>query len=234
MFSSLTTIPTNPPPLIANTVVTALNKEREREKRQLSMIVHNLSESTAPEGETRKRDDIKHVTDIFKYLGAKTKIIKAARLGKKFDKPRLLKITVDTVESKALILSNCTNLQKTEPSSHFNKIYITPDLTPTERETNCQLRTQLKEINKDGNCYKIKKREDSAEEGLDPPLVLINNVNSTLLKLLVINFQSVLAKRADLTNLIHEKQPDIIFRSETWLSPNINSTEFFPTGYSLF
>ena len=89
-------------------------------------------------------------------------------------------------------------------------------------------------MNKDGNHYKIKKREDSAEEGLDAPLALINNVNSTPLKLLVINFQSVLARRADPTNLIHGKQPDIIFRIETWLSPNINSTEFFPTGYTLF
>ena len=52
MFSSPTTISTKPPPLIANTIVTALNKERE--KRQLSLIVHNLSESTATEGETRK------------------------------------------------------------------------------------------------------------------------------------------------------------------------------------
>ena len=48
------------------------------------------------------------------------------------------------------------------------------------------------------------------------------------------NFQSVLAKRAELFNLIHEHQPDVIFGTETWLSPNINSTEFFPAGYSLF
>lgn len=88
MFSP-TTISTKPPPLIANTVVTALNEEREREKRQLSLIVHNLSESTATEGETHKNVDIKHVTDIFKYLGARTKITKATRLGKKSDKPRL-------------------------------------------------------------------------------------------------------------------------------------------------
>ena len=50
----------------------------------------------------------------------------------------------------------------------------------------------------------------------------------------MINFQSVLAKRAESTNLIHEKQPNIIFGSETWLSPNINSSEFFPPGYTLF
>jgi len=93
---------------------------------------------------------------------------------------------------------------------------------------------QLKEINKDGNRYKIKKWENSAEEGLDLPCALINDVNLPPLNLLVINFQSVLAKRTELTNLINEKQSDIIFGSETWLTPNINSTEFFPTGYTLF
>ena len=44
----------------------------------------------------------------------------------------------------------------------------------------------------------------------------------------------MLAKRAELSTLIHEHQPDIIFGTETWLLPNINSTEFFPTGYTLF
>jgi len=120
--------------------VTALNEEREKEKRQLSLIVHNLTESNATKGEARKRDDIKKVTDILKYLGAKTNATKALRLGKKSDKPRLLKISVDSVESKAFILRNCTNLRKTEPSNRFNKIYITPDLTPAEREANRQVR----------------------------------------------------------------------------------------------
>jgi len=50
----------------------------------------------------------------------------------------------------------------------------------------------------------------------------------------VINFQGVLAKRAELFNLIHEHQPDAIFGTEMWLSPNINFTEFFPADYSLF
>jgi len=154
MFSSSSTSSAKPPLLIANTVVTALNEERE--KRQLSLIVHNLTESNATEGEARKRDDIKEVTDILKYLGAKTNVTKALRLGKKSDKPRLLKTSVDSVESKAFILRNCTNLRKTEPSNRFNKIYITPDLTPAEKEANRQLRMQLKEMNKDGNRYKIK------------------------------------------------------------------------------
>ena len=44
----------------------------------------------------------------------------------------------------------------------------------------------------------------------------------------------MLAKRAELSILIHEHQPDVIFGTEMWLSPNTNSTEFLPTGYFLF
>ena len=66
-----------------------------------------------------------------------------------------------------------------------------------------------------------KKQENSAEEGLDPSHALINN-KPTPLKLFVINFHSVLAKRAEPSNLIHKHQPDVIFGTETWLSPNIN------------
>ena len=66
--------------------------------------MHNLTESNATKGEACKRDDSKEVTDVLKYLGAKTNATKALRLGKKSEKPRLLKISVDSIESKAFIL----------------------------------------------------------------------------------------------------------------------------------
>jgi len=53
-------------------------------------------------------------------LKAKTTVTKAIRLGKKADKPRLLKVTVDSVEAKAFILHNCTNLLKADPSSFLH------------------------------------------------------------------------------------------------------------------
>ena len=108
-----TSKPPSGPGLIANTVFTVINEERDREKRQLNLIVHNLTESTSDRGETRKSEDIKCSTDIFNnhdYLKAKATVTKAVRLGKKSDKPRLLKVTVDSIETKAFILRNCTNL----------------------------------------------------------------------------------------------------------------------------
>ena len=67
-----------------------------------------------------------------------------------------MKVTVDTLELKAFILRNCTKLRNADQSSYFSNIYITPDLTPTEREANRQLRTRLDDFNKDGKRYKIK------------------------------------------------------------------------------
>ena len=106
-------------------------------------------------------------------MRAKATVTKAIRLEKKSEKPRLLKVAVNTVEPKAFILRNCTSLRKADPSSFYHKIYITPDLTPAEREANHQLRMKLKEMNKDGRLYKRKKWEDSAEEGVDLPHALI-------------------------------------------------------------
>ena len=111
--------------------------------------------------ESRKENDIDCATDIFNvYLGAKATVTKALRLGKKTDKnadkPRLMKVTVDTLESKAFILRNCTKLRSADQSSYYSNIYITPDLTPTEREANRQLRAKLDVLNKDGKQYKIK------------------------------------------------------------------------------
>ena len=56
----------------------------------------------------------------------------------------------------------------------------------------------------------------------------------TPLKLFVINFQSILAKRTILSNLIHDHHPDIMFGTETWLSPEINTSAFFLTDYIVF
>ena len=151
MFNSHNDSAPKPPGLIASTVTSAFNEERKTERRQLDLIIHYLVESNASEGESCKADDIKHVIDIFKFLGAKASIVKAIRLEKKDNKPRLLKITVDILESKIFILRNYTNLRKADPSSLFAKVFIIPDLTPAGREANQQLCLKLKEMIKNGN-----------------------------------------------------------------------------------
>ncbi|MES9880858.1 MAG: hypothetical protein ABW185_08260, partial [Sedimenticola sp.] len=54
------------------------------------------------------------------------------------------------------------------------------------------------------------------------------------LKLLNINFQSIVNKQAEFYALLDEEKPDIVVGTETWLSPNILSSELFPAnlGYT--
>ena len=81
-----------------------------------------------------------------------------------------MKVTVDTLESKAFILRNCTKLRNADQSSYYSNIYVTPDLTSTEREANRQPRAKLDDLNKDGKQYKIK-TEKLCRGGINPSLM---------------------------------------------------------------
>ena len=72
---------------MASTIASIMNEEKERERRRLNLIIHNLSESTAELAESRKTEDIECVTDICNVcLGANATATKAIRLGKKPNK----------------------------------------------------------------------------------------------------------------------------------------------------
>ena len=66
----------------------------------------------------------------------KPTISNAIRLGKKgFDKPRLLKITVSSIEEKVVILWNKVKIRADSNPEYVRKMFIiiTPDLTPLEQ-----------------------------------------------------------------------------------------------------
>ena len=145
---------------ISQAVSSCMFEEKEKQRRRLNLIVHNLAESSSTEGQQRKLDDISKVTSILtNTLQVPAKVINAVRLGKKvdtIDKARLLKITVETEKEKASILRNAFKLRNKELPEHLRKIFITPDMTPKEREEHKVLRAKLFEANKSGNNYKIK------------------------------------------------------------------------------
>ena len=49
---------------VAQITFSLVAEQKEKEKRQLNIIMHNLEESSAPDGLTRKQDDIKKCTYI--------------------------------------------------------------------------------------------------------------------------------------------------------------------------
>jgi len=138
---------------------TILSEQHEKERHQLNLIVHNIEESSSESPQSRKQEDIAKVTSVFKdHLKIKCSINNAIRLGKKIsgEKPRLLKITVSTIEDKKNILKNKVNLRNESNPPQVKKIFITPDLTPVEQKRNKKLREELANLNKDGRKFIIK------------------------------------------------------------------------------
>ena len=54
------------------------------------------------------------------------------------------------------------------------------------------------------------------------------------LKCLVVNCRSVKNKIADITAVINEYKPDIVFGNESWLKPDIKNSEIFPDNYRIY
>ena len=60
----------------------------------------------------------------------------------------------------------------------------------------------------------------------------MNSDNS--LKIIIVNCQSVQAKKCSFLLLIDQYIPDIIVGTESWLTPAINSSEIFPSNYNIY
>ena len=142
---------------ISEIVNSYTSEEKEKSKRYLNVIVHNVMESTSEDPEIRLKYDIKSVSGIFdKHLHVSATITRAIHLGKKGDKPRLLKISLASDLQNSSVMRKCIKLCNTDLPSVIQKVFITPDLTPKEQAANKKLRAELKELNKDGKKFKIK------------------------------------------------------------------------------
>ena len=58
-----------------------------------------------------------------------------------------------------------------------------------------------------------------------------HSYNPSSLKVVVVNIQSIMAKKTEWLELFSTIDPDIVIGNETWLHPNILDNEFTPQGY---
>ena len=120
---------------VANIAVSINAEQKEKEKRQLNIIVHNLEKSSASEGPSRREDDISKCNSLFQtYLGVIVSIQNAIRLGKRSDKSRLLKISLSSTQEKPNVLRHKLKLRTKDNPSPVRNIFISPDLTPLEQK----------------------------------------------------------------------------------------------------
>ena len=88
-----------------NIAATLVAEQKDKEKRQLNLIVHNIDESSATPGAERKSEDIAKVSKLLQeVLKVSCSITKAFHIGKKRERPRLLKVSVQSLEEKTNIL----------------------------------------------------------------------------------------------------------------------------------
>ena len=81
---------------------------------------------------TKKKDDINKVTSLFtEYIGVETAVTNAVRIGKKGNKPRLLKVGVSNLQDKISILRR---LRSDSNPGNIRSVFITADYTPLEKK----------------------------------------------------------------------------------------------------
>ena len=76
------------------------HEQKEKEKRQFNIILHDLSESIATDGSARKQDDMDRCSSLFStYLNVTATIRNVIRIGKRDSRPcHLLKLTFSLLE----------------------------------------------------------------------------------------------------------------------------------------
>ena len=124
-----------------------LDEYTDRERRKANIIIHNLPESTLEKGPDKIADDIKRADEMLQYdvNMSDVKITKVIRLGgrgqNKQNKPRLILATLNNPDRRRAILAAARTLRHTDD---WANIYISPDVTPLEREKEKKLREELK------------------------------------------------------------------------------------------
>ena len=156
MSNSTSTINSNPAQ--SYSPVEAINEYLDRERRKCNLIIYNLQESTASSYTNRTSDDKKAFTHLLssEFKLENIELLKCIRLGKPVDnKHRPLLISLSDIATKNNILSKATKLRK---STQYKDVYITPDLTKTERVVAKDLRDELKRRRASGETNLVIRR----------------------------------------------------------------------------
>lgn len=152
----------------------SIKEELDKERRKMNLIVQGIEESQSEIAALRKKHDEDKLAEIMKAIKLEEQPTPTniTRLGsKRDDKPRPMRVTVSTFTEKRAILGNAKLLRE---STDFSKAYISPDLTPKEREINSKLVQELKSRRKGGeqNIFiskgKIVTRDGGSSKGEKP------------------------------------------------------------------
>ena len=126
-----------------------LREIRERESRKDNLIIHQVEEPTVGRGVERKEHDLNEVIEIMEFLNCPVKkedikfIFRAGERREDRPGPRPIILSMKNSGARNTILENTRKLA----SSRFERISITPDLTPLQRKEEDGLRKEAETRN---------------------------------------------------------------------------------------
>ena len=142
-----TNITTHSNPYLQITVRACINEENENEKLKFNVMVHNLPESDNERPDERKQEDLDKLNDICKFLSTlPINVTNAVRLGRRNEgSTRLLKVKLGDIYDKKRLLRYITKLKSFhKDTGRDSLLYMTPDLTPSQRLENEKLQNELR------------------------------------------------------------------------------------------
>ena len=135
--------------IVQNNVTELWEEKVEKEKRELNLIFTNIPESSGEDSAERMKGDMAKIREVIEKICPDIKedeVKEPTRLGK-FNlgsKPRLVRVRVNTIETKKEILKNARKINK-DKKEQKEKVYINPDYTVAERKKNKELRETLRQ-----------------------------------------------------------------------------------------
>ena len=139
------------PPTFATAVQQVSTEMQEIQKRKLQLVFTNLDETGSNDRDKRA------VEEILELIHVNVKIVEVMRLGKQNnEKPRVLRVSVENLADKRTILSKATSLRNIPNDHKYAYVYIKPNLTPTQQETQKNLYLQLLAVRKKHPTTKYK------------------------------------------------------------------------------
>ena len=134
--------------LVVSKVEEAMSESREIEGKKLNLILVNIPESNKTEREEKEKDDHSQVQALMNKILPETQVKFSTpnRIGRPNagTRPRLLKITVESVATRNNILKNASKANNADERNPHKRIYINKDLTRKQRETQKSLKMELK------------------------------------------------------------------------------------------
>ena len=114
----------------------------DKDRRKNNLVIHNLPEAVGGSLEDRSARDIQLFQEVTKdTFRMHVAVTRSFRVGKRVEnKDRLLIVTLETPGVKQEILRMAPQLRT---SAKWGNVYITPDLTRTEREAARRVREEL-------------------------------------------------------------------------------------------